>query len=135
MITLYLKRVVESQYSTFGVLHDNIEIICLTIELPDKDNTPFISCIPTGPYVCERDYTGKHKYFKVLDVDGRTNIEIHPAQTAEQLEGCIGLGLMPGKYKDKPAILLNTDAMQKLMAYIGAEEKFALVIQNAMDII
>ena len=57
-----------------------------TIERPECSANP---CIPEGRYLFERDLTGRHQWWKILDVEGRTNIEIHPANRADQLLGCI----------------------------------------------
>ena len=61
-----------------------------TLELPDRDNQVSISCIPEGQYRISRDKTGKHQWFKVNDVPGRTFIEMHEATKTSHLEGCIG---------------------------------------------
>jgi hypothetical protein len=60
--------------------------LLFSIERPEESANP---CIPEGNYFFERDLTGKHQWWRVLDVDGRTNIEIHPANYAHQLLGCI----------------------------------------------
>jgi hypothetical protein len=60
--------------------------LLFSIERPEESANP---CIPEGSYLFERDLTGKHRWWRVLDVDGRTNIEIHPANYAHQLLGCI----------------------------------------------
>lgn len=62
-----------------------------TLELPWRDNKVGKSCIPEGQYIISRDHTGRHKWFKVNDVEGRTFIEIHQASHVSQLEGCIGI--------------------------------------------
>lgn len=59
------------------------------LELPNLDNKPFVSCIPYGQYVVERDHTGKHQFYAVRNVDGRSYIELHPAYSVKQLEGCL----------------------------------------------
>lgn len=76
----------------------------VTVEEEWKDNRPRISCIPTGSYVCERStfHRGGYATFEVLDVEGRTLIKFHFANTEEDLLGCIGLGLDLG-------VLLVTD--------------------------
>jgi hypothetical protein len=79
----------ELQTDGLIMLPDGTQI--KTIECPDLDNKPFVSCIPEGIYRVRRDYTGKHTFYKLLDVPGRSFIEIHPASKVEQLEGCIGM--------------------------------------------
>ena len=87
---LTLKREYPSDKTT-GILTlpDGFEIP--TLELPDLNNQPFISCIPEGQYIVRRNQTGKHQYYELLDVPERSFIEIHPATRVDHLEGCIGL--------------------------------------------
>lgn len=72
-----------------------------TVEDDWRDNAPRISCIPSGLYALHRTIYIKHGYetFEVLKVPGRTRILIHPANTEEDLEGCIGVGLRMGKIR------------------------------------
>ena len=60
-----------------------------SLERPWLNNKPFVSCIPIGIYIVDRDKTGKHQWYKLREVIGRSFIEIHPASKPEQLEGCI----------------------------------------------
>ena len=60
-----------------------------TIELPYRDNKVNVSCIKPGIYQFKRDKTGKHQWFKVLNVEGRTNIEMHEGTKPEHSNGCI----------------------------------------------
>lgn len=72
-----------------------------TVEEDWRDNAPQISCIPSGIYTLHRTIYRKHNYetFEVMKVPGRTRILIHPANTEEDLEGCIGVGLRRGKIR------------------------------------
>lgn len=58
------------------------------------------SCIPEGIYTLVRSKTGRFRYFSVLDVPNRSNIEIHPANCIDDLLGCIGFGeeILENKY-------------------------------------
>jgi len=58
------------------------------------------SCIPEGEYTIVRDRTGKFRYFRVLDVPNRTNVEMHPCNSIDDLLACIGLGedILTNKY-------------------------------------
>lgn len=88
MITL--KREYDENRTT-GILTlpDGTELI--TLERPWLNNEPFVSCIPEGQYVVCRNQTGKHQWYGLLDVEGRSFIEIHTATRVDHLEGCIGL--------------------------------------------
>ena len=94
---------------TLGVLtlyNKKNEVIfeCDTLELPYLNNKVNVSCIKEGSYVVESDDYGRHKYFKLLDVEGRSGIEIHIANTVKDLQGCIGLGKRRGDYLIKSRI-------------------------------
>jgi hypothetical protein len=87
---LTLKREYHNSKTT-GVLTlpDGTELI--TLERPDLNNEPFVSCIPEGQYHVMRNQTGKHQWYGLLDVRNRSFIEIHTATRVNHLEGCIGL--------------------------------------------
>lgn len=92
---LELIRTENSDTHTLGILREYVSDveICRTIERPWLDNMKEISCIPADrTYTVVPDDTGKHQGFKILDVEGRTNIEIHSANWAVQLNGCIAVG-------------------------------------------
>ena len=94
-----LKRIATSgERGTFGVLLDDQEPFCVTLEPPlilqeDGKTTPNISCIPTGVYVSSRvDSPRFGKTFEVKDVEGghRTHILFHKGNSAFQdTKGCI----------------------------------------------
>lgn len=85
---LELKRTkYDDRTETRAYMPDGREMFFL--ERPDKDNKPFVSCIPDGRYVADKDHTGKFTYYRLKDVPNRSHIEIHPAHTVDQLEGCI----------------------------------------------
>lgn len=63
-----------------------------SLELPWKDNQRNISCIPEGSYKVIRNKTGKHKYYRVENVEDRSLIEFHPANTVNDLAGCLSVG-------------------------------------------
>lgn len=63
-----------------------------TLEDPWRHNQPERSCIPAGDYAIRRDHTGLHKIYQVLDVPGRSHIELHAGSTHKHTSGCILLG-------------------------------------------
>lgn len=66
---------------------------CVTIELPWKDNEPQISCIPAGWYKCRKIVSPSHgECIEIMNVVGRTYIQIHAANYARQLLGCVAVG-------------------------------------------
>jgi hypothetical protein len=90
---------------TLGSLWHNNEMLCVTLELPWKDNKRKVSCIPTGTYKVVRRISKKYgQHFHITNVPGRTLILIHAANYVTDLLGCIGVG---SKYAfiNKDAIL------------------------------
>jgi len=76
---------------TNGTITYQGEEICHTIELPDRNNIPRISCIPIGQYKLEKRRYAKHgEQIGIPHVIGREAILIHAANNALQdLQGCI----------------------------------------------
>lgn len=72
-------------------LPDGVEL--KTLEKAWLDNEPNVSCIPEGTYLVKRDSSGRWQYYSIQNVPNRTFIEIHPANTTEQLAGCLALGV------------------------------------------
>lgn len=101
MKTVRLKRQECCDEGTFGVLTADNGFSCVTGELPDRNNAQSVSCIPKGTYRCRWGNSPKYGMcYHVLNVPGRSNVLIHPANLmgdvqkgyCTQLEGCIALG-------------------------------------------
>ena len=103
---------------TNGILECEGKLICLTIELPWKNNETKVSCIPEGKYFIKKRYSKKFQWhLEVLDVQNRSFILFHSANNAfQELNGCIapvtkfsgpGLGLMSRKAFTKLKNLVN----------------------------
>jgi len=65
-----------------------------TLELPWNDNKVGLSCIPEGEYIVKRDKHGKHTWFNIPQVHGRTFIEIHEGHKPSHSQGCILLDIV-----------------------------------------
>lgn len=113
MITVH--RTYHKQH-TSGVLTlpDGSELY--TLELKWDNNRVGKSCIPEGRYRIKRDKTGKHQWWQALNVEGRTAIEIHPANYPDQLLGCIALSITP---TDDGKAAASTEACKKLLEFFG----------------
>ena len=87
---LLLQRKYGAQ-GTNGTITFQGEEICHTIELPDRNNIPRISCIPIGQYKLEKRRYPKHgEQIGIPIVLGREAILIHAANNAlKELQGCI----------------------------------------------
>ena len=93
-----LKRIASSEErGTFGVLLDDQEPFCVTLEPPlilqgDCKTTPRISCIPAGVYVASRvDSPRFGDTFEVKDVERghRTHILFHKGNATKDTLGCL----------------------------------------------
>lgn len=96
MRQVFINRTRSSDAGTFGELtidDPDSEYICVTCELPWKDNHPETSCIPIGTYIFRIYNSPKHgAVWMADDVPGRLLIEIHAANWPSDLLGCIGVG-------------------------------------------
>ena len=89
----------KSDKATIGHLNcyddNNVPIFgCYSCELPDKDNSHNISCIPTGEYECQWNEMQSHKghwHYLLQEVPDRGGIFIHYATMLSELKGCISL--------------------------------------------
>ena len=124
-----LERFCDSEEEgTFGILKiDYLEFV--TVERPWDDNEPNISCIPTGKYVCKRVNSPKFgNTFEILDVEDRTNILFHPANTMKDIEGCIGIGTRLGCINQHWAVIQSRNATTKFLNYFFDVDEFKLEI-------
>lgn len=97
---------------------DDGERLCYTIELPWADNHPDLSCIPSGSYEFEKYFSPKHGFWvwEALNVPGRQDIEIHPANLSSELLGCIGVGDTLGDIDGHVAVLNSQATFRMLMS-------------------
>lgn len=108
---------------------------CVTIERSWQDNLVSESCIPEGNYelrrrrsgVVERTTGGEYlEGWEVTGVPGRTYIMIHPANYADQLEGCIAPGAeIPER---RMMVTRSGDTFRGLMKHLAGEDACRLVI-------
>lgn len=124
-----IKRTHYRDDGTFGIIDDEGEMFALTVELPWKDNQQNISCIPEGEYDLKRK-TSPHfgESFEVLNVPNRTDILIHPANTIEDLKGCIGLGEQFEPIGSLNAVILSRQAVLEFMKRMKGFDYGKLVI-------
>jgi Family of unknown function (DUF5675) len=76
---------------TTGNIFYEGSLITYCIELPWKNNHTRVSCIPEGKYPMMIRYNAHfNQHFELMDVPGRKDILIHPANDAiHELKGCI----------------------------------------------
>lgn len=91
---------------TFGTIDDEGQPFACTVELPWRDNKPFISCIPSGEYTCEMTRSMKHGLvYRILFVPNREDCLIHWGNIFIESEGCIIIGERFGILKEVTAVL------------------------------
>jgi hypothetical protein len=117
-----------------------------TIEDDWLDNKPNVSCIPTGGYVCKRGFFHKGGYetFEITDVPDRSRILFHIANTEEDVQGCIGLGLTfgtlhkkdedTGGWRHKISVTSSRIAFNKFMQEMEDVDEFVLNIIDFEDL-
>jgi len=138
-----LHRLISTDEGTFGIIV--FENNCLfTLELPNRDNKPNISCIPTGTYDVSLKYSPHfHKQlYHLHDVPNRSYIMIHPANFGgnidnhyqSQLSGCIALGKGIGKiiniFGKKQEAILNSRLAIKEFYDIMRGRNFKLKVSD-----
>lgn len=77
---------------TVGWIKGGGEFIAATLEPPWLDNAANKSCIPEGVYTVRRDTTGRHQWYRLDKVPGRTDIEMHEGIVPGHSNGCILIG-------------------------------------------
>lgn len=122
MITL--KRIHSDNQFTYGVLCDAERPLCVTLELPYRNNMPFISSIPIGIYDLTRHNSPNHgDCFKVHNVHGRKHILIHKGNFIKDTHGCI----LTGQSFGHNAILNSSKAMDLLFKSIPDKTKLKII--------
>ena len=127
----------DYEKETFGVLTFG-EFTCYTVERPWKDNAPFISCIPNGRYHLHSYqsnrfgnsviiYGGSVSPYPDPDFE-RSGILIHPANIADELQGCIALGDRFGTVHGENAVLNSRNTVSEFLSLINTNEIYNLEI-------
>ncbi len=128
-----LERIDYQTDGTYGeiTIRGRDEFLLYTVERARGNNTPYTECIPEGVYICRKRWSDRFGFvYEVTDVDGRTHILIHVANKADQLQGCIGLGLRKGYLDGVKAVLDSRVAMEKFKDAIF-DELFVLHIKQS----
>lgn len=136
-----LKRIASNVDGTFGVLLDNNDKsipaipFAVTIEPEWKQNKKMVSCVPAGTYECfiRKASTSRWDYnvVQLLDVPGRTSIQMHKGVTEDSSAGCIIVGEWFEPYKNKSAgTMQSTKGFKELMSRIGDSENIWLHIEK-----
>lgn len=141
---ILLLREPSTEQGTFGklILPDGHEYFSL--ELPWKENTPIVSCIPVGSYLIQWLYSPHfHEYlYHVTGVKDRWDIEIHQGNFAgdvacgwqSNVKGCILVGMTRGKIENEfgnlqNAICASSIALEDFNDRLG-ESNYTLIISE-----
>lgn len=124
---------------TLAVSDGDEEFTCETLELPWRDNAPMISCIPSGEYECDFNWSNGLRRFCYLlrAVPGRSGVRIHSGNYAgdkskgfkTHVQGCILLGKRAGKVGGQTAVFDSVVAVREFQDFMG-EEPFTLRIEG-----
>lgn len=103
---------------------------CFGLELPWLDNQSSISCIPEGVYQCRKTHSNKNKYcIEIMNVTGRTNIQIHAGNYTRNIQGCVLVGdsIAMIDLDSIPDVSNSKLTLSKLMSHLP--DSFELEIQ------
>jgi len=131
LLHLYIFRDHSLELATLGrFFNPNDEYSCYSLELPDLDNAPNISCIPEGIYIAERDYYNRGGYacFELRDVPSRSEIKIHIGNYPKDVLGCVVLGTR--RVIDPPMVANSKNAFNDFMKYMEGVDRFKLEIRG-----
>lgn len=129
-----LIRMAYTREGTFGVLLEEDNPFCLTLERQWADNQPGESCIPVGEYTCRRRLSPKFGVtFEVMDVPGRTNILFHKGNLKEDSHGCIILGEQYEPLNGQSGVVASGKAMEEFLTRTYGLDEFRLSVMNARE--
>ena len=138
-VTIIRVKSFFSDQGTFGHLVVN-DFTCRTLELPWRDNTPTLSCIPLGEYYCVFIKSPKFGWtYSITNVLNRSHILFHSGNYAGDIKkgfrtdswGCILLGKYRGTLGSQGAVLVSRVTFKKFILYMN-KEKFHLSIVKRM---
>ena len=128
-LNLELTRFNSSKSETVGRLEVQ-ESVFWTIENPWLNNAVNVSCIPAGFYYLERYDSPSHGAgtWQFINVPGRTHCQIHIANYASDVSGCIGLGLqvMAGL----AGVSSSRDALQSFTELTAQYDSLSMTIRE-----
>lgn len=147
-MVLDLKRVYTNDMGTLGVIY-TIGFCCNTLELPDRNNMPFHSCLSAGMWLLKPHESTKYKKaLKIWTLDneepeGRHNMLFHVGNFAgdrlkgyeSDSRGCTlpGYGINP--HANQTMITYSKKAMNDLYNLVAAEGMATLVVENLYEIV
>lgn len=105
-----------------------------SLELPWRDNTRNVSCIPEGEYRCDVFRSERwDKVYEVQNVPGRSAILFHPGNTTADIEGCILLGTTRGMLPlpdGDEAVLTSQRAIEEMFDHTSSKPFWLRVVNQ-----
>jgi len=132
MKKLVLHRVTCDDECTTGVLIYDYRAFCVTLENPWLGNKSNVSCIPAGNYFCKRFLSPARGYevYQLQDVPGRSSIQVHKGNTAEDTSGCILVGERFEPLDKRQAVIYSQAAWDELNRIIAGDDGFWLHVKG-----
>lgn len=132
-----IKRTHYLNDGVMGVLDiDNVPI-CVTIELPWRNNAPYISCIPEGERKMVLIDSPKFGVCYEVITENRSKILIHWGNHVVDLpgdpkdsEGCIIVGEQFINYKSAMGVGMSKVAFSEFMNLMNGDKEAILIILN-----
>lgn len=121
-MNIYLWRTQYLAACVKGNLYIGGDLFCFTLEPPLKFNgafnVPDKTCTPEGTYTVVRKASLRFERVVpvLVNVPGRSNIEMHPLNLPAQTEGCIGVGK---QWINAPEIGQSDAAFGELMTLLN----------------
>lgn len=126
-MNLTLKRVLQTDVATFGILSTDSYPLCVTLELPWLNNETGASCIPPGTYHCIPHNSPDHpNTWEVIGVPNRSEILIHIGNFPKDTEGCILVGQ---SFSGMTSAIYNSGGTMDLLRNVLPKE-FDLTVTN-----
>lgn len=138
MSFIVLERFAYTPWGTFGrLVYDDFR--AFTVERPWANNEAKKSCIPEGKY--EVKWYDSPTFDRTLAIVGgtvslhptttskRSYILFHPANTMDDLEGCVGLGRSLGWVNNKWAIVDSGSVVKQFLA-LNIPDKTTLFVKQ-----
>lgn len=132
MIIPEINRIWRTDTASMGIITAPDMTSLFTLELPWKNNRPFISCVPNGLYpislLCSKKNKDIGNAYELNVGLGRTLIRIHIANYPRQIEGCIALGFESNIREE--SIGHSEKAIRYFMDYMAEVECNQILIKN-----
>lgn len=106
------------------------EPFCVGVELPWLNNREDVSCVPAGTYFADLVDSPAHGLvYELRGVPQRTNIQIHVANFAHELRGCLAPGKEISTFRGGvKGVTFSRVTLGKLMEEVGGEKTIQVCI-------